>query len=107
MKKNYGSYRYKGNWQTIDHLILSGALLDGHSVWKADRRLTVFSASFLLEEDKTYFGYKPCPTYRGPRYVGGYSDHLPIYIDLKNDFFFYFCRAKFITIDMDDYHQKY
>ena len=38
---------------------------------------------FLLEEDKTYFGYKPCPTYRGPRYVGGYSDHLPIYIDLK------------------------
>ena len=46
-------------------------------------RLTVFSASFLLEEDKTYFGYKPCPTYRGPRYVGGYSDHLPIYIDLK------------------------
>lgn len=83
LKKNYGSYRYKGNWQTIDHLILSGALLDGHSVWKADRRLTVFSASFLLEEDKTYFGYKPCPTYRGPRYVGGYSDHLPIYIDLK------------------------
>ena len=52
MKKNYGSYRYKGNWQTIDHLILSGALLDGHSVWKADRRLTVFSASFLLEEIK-------------------------------------------------------
>ncbi|MFR3851160.1 MAG: hypothetical protein ACLTXP_02895 [Odoribacter splanchnicus] len=49
---------------------------------KADRRLTVFG-SFLLEEDKTYFGYKPCPTYRGPRYVGGYSDHLPIYIDLK------------------------
>ena len=83
LKKNYGSYRYKGNWQTIDHLILSGALLDGRSVWKADRRLTVFSASFLLEEDKTYFGYKPCPTYRGPRYVGGYSDHLPIYIDLK------------------------
>ena len=83
LKKNYGSYRYKGNWQTIDHLILSGALLDGHSVWKADRRLTVFSAPFLLEEDKTYFGYKPCPTYRGPRYVGGYSDHLPIYIDLK------------------------
>lgn len=83
LKENYGSYRYKGNWQTIDHLILSGALLDGSSAWKADRRLTVFSAPFLLEEDKTYFGYKPCPTYRGPRYVGGYSDHLPIYIDLK------------------------
>ena len=94
LKKNYGSYRYKGNWQTIDHLILSGALLDGHSVWKADRRLTVFSASFLLEEDKTYFGYKPCPTYRGPRYVGGYSDHLPIYIDLKKWFLFLFLPRK-------------
>ena len=22
-------------------------------------------------------------TYAGPRYLGGYSDHLPIYIDLR------------------------
>lgn len=82
LKKNYGSYRYKGRWQTIDHLIVSGSLLDGQSCWKAAKYLTVYNASFLLEEDKAYFGFKPCPTYRGPRYTGGYSDHLPIYLDL-------------------------
>ena len=83
LKKNYGSYRYKGNWQTIDHLILSEGILAGKGGWKADRRLRIYAPAFLLEEDKTYFGNKPCPTYRGPRYIGGYSDHLPIYIDLN------------------------
>lgn len=82
LKKNYGSYRYKGNWQTIDHIIVSGGLIDGKSGFFTERRMTVFSAPFLLEEDKTYFGYKPCPTYRGPRYIGGVSDHLPVFIRL-------------------------
>ncbi len=80
LKKNHGSYRYKGNWQTIDHIIVSGGLIDGKSGCFAERRMTVFSAPFLLEEDKAYFGYKPCPTYRGPRYIGGVSDHLPVFI---------------------------
>lgn len=83
LKKNYGSYRYKGQWQTIDHIIVSGGLLKGKNQYTADRRLTVYSAPFLLEEDKTYFGFKPWPTYRGPRYAGGVSDHLPIYIGLQ------------------------
>lgn len=83
LKKNYGSYRYKGNWQTIDHIIVSGGLIHGNSVCVVNRRLNVYAAPFLLEEDKTYFGYKPWPTYRGPRYIGGYSDHLPVFIDLK------------------------
>lgn len=82
LKKNYGSYRYQGRWQTIDHVIVSSSLLNGRSGWLSDRHVSVFSAPFLLEEDKTYFGYKPFPTYRGPRYIGGYSDHLPIYLDL-------------------------
>lgn len=83
LKKDYGSYRYKGQWQTIDHIIVSGSLLNGQTQYTADRRVTVYSAPFLLEEDKTYFGFKPWPTYRGPRYAGGVSDHLPIYIGLQ------------------------
>lgn len=82
LKKNYGSYRYKGNWQTIDHIIVSGSLINGKAGCTVERRLTVYSAPFLLEEDKTYFGFKPCPTYRGPRYIGGTSDHLPVYIQI-------------------------
>lgn len=83
LKKGYGSYRYQGVWQTIDHIIVSGSLLSGESGLKATKRLSIFSASFLLEEDKKFFGYRPRPTYRGRQYVGGYSDHLPVVLEIE------------------------
>ena len=79
----YGSYKYKGSWQTIDHIIVSGVLLNGGFALQADPKLQVFAPRFLLEEDKAYYGFKPFRTYIGPRYNGGYSDHLPIYLDLR------------------------
>ncbi len=77
-----GSYKYRGEWQTIDHIIVSGVLLNGGHVFRAEKRLKPYVADFLLEEDKTYFGYKPWRTFSGPRYSGGYSDHLPVYLDI-------------------------
>jgi len=32
--------------------------------------------------DEVYYGKKLFRTYIGPRYFGGFSDHLPVYIDL-------------------------
>lgn len=81
--KPRGSYRFRGEWQTLDHIIVSGTLLDGKQGMRATRRMGVLSSDFLMEEEKGTFGKRPKPTYRGPRYVGGYSDHLPVYIDLK------------------------
>lgn len=77
-----GSYKYRGKWQTIDHIIVSGVLLNGGHVFRAEKRLKPYLADFLMEEDKTYFGYKPWRTFLGPRYSGGYSDHLPVYLDI-------------------------
>ena len=79
----HGTYRFRGQWQTIDHIIVSGNLLNGGNKYQIRGRMKIFSAPFLLEEDRRYFGFKPKPTYRGPRYIGGYSDHLPVYIDLR------------------------
>jgi hypothetical protein len=42
----------------------------------------IFSQGFLLEEDERALGVKPSRTYSGPRYLGGFSDHLPVYLDL-------------------------
>lgn len=83
LKGNRGSYKYKGNWQTIDHIMVTGTLLDRKGRCVAGKRLQVFAPSFLLEEDKAYFGFKPFRTYLGPRYNGGYSDHLPVYLDFQ------------------------
>jgi endonuclease/exonuclease/phosphatase family metal-dependent hydrolase len=76
-----GSYRYQGKWQTLDHVIVSGVLLNGAFAWQAARRMEVYAGDFLLEEDKTHYGKRPFPTYRGPRYLGGYSDHLPVRLE--------------------------
>lgn len=84
--KNRGSYRYRGEWQTLDHVIVSGNLLNGDSGLRTSRKLKVYDADFLLEEERGKFGVRPKPTYRGPRYIGGYSDHLPVFIDLENNF---------------------
>ncbi len=78
----FGSYKYRGEWQTIDHIIVSGVLLNGGHTFRAERRLKPYISDFLMEEDKTYFGYKPWRTFVGPRYLGGYSDHLPVYLDI-------------------------
>ncbi|MCQ2239095.1 MAG: endonuclease [Bacteroidaceae bacterium] len=69
-----GTYRYQGEWNTLDHLIVTGNMLPA--------RGRVFMPEWLLEKDNTYGGYKPFRTYQGPRYLGGYSDHLPVFADL-------------------------
>lgn len=79
-----GTYKYRGKWNFIDQFIVSGNLLDASSstVVKG-RNAYVHSLAFLLEDDVKNADKKPFRTYWGFKYLGGYSDHLPIYIDLK------------------------
>jgi hypothetical protein len=72
-----GSHRYKGQWAYLDQLIISQGLIDKVGEFGC------FRAPFLLEEDNRYPGMQPFRTYLGMRYNEGFSDHLPIYIDLK------------------------
>lgn len=77
-----GTYKYKGEWQTLDQIIVSGTLLcasPGHLYTKpAACRLCAFP--FLLKNDRSG---TPAPyrTYLGTFYQGGYSDHLPVALD--------------------------
>jgi len=43
----------------------------------------IFDAPFLLQDDEAWFGKKPFRTYYGSKYIGGFSDHLPVYTDFK------------------------
>ena len=67
-----GTYRYKGKWESLDHVLVSQEMRD-----KLDSAF-VHAPLFLLEEDKTYGGYLPRRTYKGMKYQRGYSDHLPL-----------------------------
>ena len=79
-----GTHKYHGIWDILDHIIVSKPLFDATSGLRIkDNKAAVFSAEFLLEKDDKYLGEKPFRTYSGFRYKGGFSDHLPVYIDLE------------------------
>ncbi len=68
-----GSYCFRGHWESIDHILVSPALLP---LWHSTR---IHDLPFLLEEDTRYGGHKPRRTYNGYQYqADGYSDHLPV-----------------------------
>ena len=72
-----GTYRYEGQWQSIDHVLLSPMLCDSVA------QVYINDAPFLLEEDKKYGGVKPFRTYNGYRYQRGFSDHLPLIVRFR------------------------
>lgn len=78
-----GTYKYKGSWNLLDHMVVSGAVLDtSRMFYSRPADLQVFQAKYLLQPDKTNMGDQPFRTYSGNFYQGGYSDHLPVYLDV-------------------------
>ncbi len=78
--KKEGTYKYKGEWSLIDHIIVSGNLIQGENIYLNYHDCSILSPSFLLEDDNTYGGKKPFRTYIWKKYNGGYSDHLPVFV---------------------------
>jgi predicted extracellular nuclease len=81
-----GTLKFRDQWSTFDQFIVSGALMTGSSGLKAGyRQAGAFRSGFLLEEDNTWLGEKLNRTYTGPKYHGGFSDHLPVRLDIMLD----------------------
>jgi exonuclease III len=79
-----GTYRYMGTWEMIDQAMISRGLLSSEAgIYTESELLTIFRPDFLLIKDPKYPGFSPYSTYRGYKYQGGYSDHLPLLLDFK------------------------
>ena len=78
-KKAGGSHKFREAWSTIDHIIVGQGVMGRIEHGKA----CLFDRDFLLMKDERYLGYKPLRTFYGAKYLGGYSDHLPVYIDVR------------------------
>ena len=79
-----GSYRYRGIWETIDHILVSPALMDNSRPFHtSDGCRAIVAFPFMCEREKTYGGVRPFRTYQGPLYKGGYSDHFPVTLDFE------------------------
>lgn len=84
--QDIGSYKYKGHWNMLDQFIVSGnLLLDTSSLYTEKNSTGIFHPDYLLEEDQQNVGQEPYRTFLGYKYNGGFSDHLPVYLDLYQE----------------------
>lgn len=72
-----GTYRYQGEWGSLDHMFFSQSFIDNCTI----NYCRIHDLSFLTEEEPKYGGVRPARTYRGYKYnYNGFSDHLPLVI---------------------------
>ena len=81
-KKGYGTYRYRGKWDMIDQIMISNQLLDDSGIFFL--KAGVFNKKYLINSEGKYEGY-PFKSFAGGKFLGGYSDHFPIYILLAQE----------------------
>ena len=77
-----GSANYKFSWSLFDQIIISHSFLNYESKTHSFNTSNIFDEQFL-KEYKGKFKGSPLRTYVGRKYLGGYSDHFPVYIQLK------------------------
>ena len=81
-----GTLKHQADWQVFDQIIVTKGLMDDRvGLHYQEGSARIFHADFLFEDDETYYGKKLFRTYLGPRYIGGFSDHLPVFIDLERN----------------------
>ena len=71
--KGEGTIKYAGKWELIDMFFVSKPLLQ-------NTQMEILYIPFLQTPDKHATGTKPLRTYSGPRYLGGVSDHCPVWL---------------------------
>lgn len=73
-KKGRGTIKFNGKWELIDMFFVSEPIKNAE--------MEILDIPFLQTQDKASTGTKPLRTYSGPRYLGGVSDHCPIWLQL-------------------------
>lgn len=80
-RKGIGTLAYRDAWNLFDQIIVSEGLINtkaqGYQFYKAQ----IFSPKYLYQKTGHFRGY-PFRTFGGNTYLGGYSDHFPVYVFL-------------------------
>jgi len=82
-KKGMNTLAYRDGLNLFDQIILSNNLL---KIEKSQAgfffyRAGIYNPSYLISQHGKYKGY-PLRSFTNSRYVGGYSDHFPVFVEL-------------------------
>ncbi|ADF50560.1 MAG: endonuclease [Zunongwangia sp.] len=80
-KKGVGSLAYRDNWNLFDQILISGAMMTKNYEHFQYYKAGVFKKDYLVTSTGQYKGY-PFRSYGYNGYLGGYSDHFPVYLYL-------------------------
>lgn len=77
-----GSANYRDTWDLFDQILVSHNLFDHKAGTHSFAHANIFD-DHDLKEWRGRFKGNPFRTYAGKRYLGGFSDHFPVYIQLE------------------------
>ncbi len=81
-KTGVGTNAYRGVWFLFDQILISEPLLNNDYSSFKFYKAGIFNASYLINEKGPYKGFPfRSFTYRDG-FIGGFSDHLPVYVHL-------------------------
>ncbi|MHA7841924.1 MAG: endonuclease/exonuclease/phosphatase family protein [Winogradskyella sp.] len=77
-----GSLNHDFQWNMFDQILFTGNFFEPDVNRLKFTKADVFNSKFVTQYHGKYKG-QPFRTYVGKKYKGGYSDHFPVYIQLK------------------------
>ncbi|WP_179318630.1 endonuclease/exonuclease/phosphatase family protein [Winogradskyella helgolandensis] len=80
--RDNGSLSHNFQWNLFDQILFSTNFFDTSNSKLVFSDAKVFNSKFLTQLDGKYKG-QPFRTFVGKKYKGGYSDHFPVFIELK------------------------
>ena len=78
-----GTLKHQDSWAIFDQIIVTKSLIESEKLHCTSSDARIVHDPMLLTEDATFHGLKLNRTYLGPRYLGGFSDHLPVLLLLR------------------------
>ena len=80
--RDNGSLNHHFQWHLFDQILFSTNFLDTSNSKLVFDDAQVFNSKFLTQYTGKYKG-QPFRTYSGKKYKGGFSDHFPVFIQLR------------------------
>lgn len=83
-KKGIGTLAWRDSWNLFDQMILTPSLIENDFKSYQYYGTKIFNKPFIKQFEGSFKGY-PYRTYVGNTFMGGYSDHFPVFIFLVKE----------------------
>jgi len=78
-RQGIGTTAYRDAWSLFDQLVISDNWLNNEQAGYRFYQAYIYNPNHLVQKTGHFMGY-PFRTFAGDTYLGGYSDHFPVYM---------------------------